>query len=81
MVTSIAALPRSEARPNPQTRDPDGSHDRNAHFFGDQLFNPRKQATAMKTPSKTPVSPCKLDNFLLLAPRKTDNFSRLANPQ
>ncbi len=50
-------------------------------FFGDQLLNPGKQATAMKTPSKTPVSPCKLDIFLLLAPSETDNFSRLANPR
>ena len=33
----------------------------------------------MKTPSKTPVPPYKLDNFLRLTPSKTDNFSRLAN--
>ncbi len=44
-------------------------------FLGDQLFRPRKQATAMKTPSKTPVPPYKLDNFLRLTPSKMDNFS------
>ena len=48
--------------------------------LGDQLFRPRKQATAMKTPSKTPVSPCNLDNFSRLDPSESQRNGHLFTP-
>ena len=38
-------------------------------FRNQQLLSPRKQATAMKTPSKTPASPPNSNNFLLVNQR------------
>ena len=54
-------LPFAHYAPRPRS-----SSRNNAIILSDQLFRPRKQATAMKIPSKTPVPPYILDNFLLV---------------
>ncbi len=84
-VGQVPCFYSGEGRPHPErakrTGEEGGAGRRceNKKFLGDQLLRPRKQATAMKTPSKYLVSPYKLDNFLRLTPSETINFSRLVN--
>ncbi len=86
-VASEPTLAGSRPRPAPRLRLgaivralPTAPETHEQHIFlSDHLFRPRKQATAMKTPSKYPVPPYKMVNFLRLAPSETINFSRLAN--